>query len=94
MEELFQSEPEPWERAISKSELRHYVPLTQSQFDDEEFDDWKWMMGSAELPRWLGYSLGYALVGLYLDDYPDACASTLVATPSANFKPFLAKLAA
>lgn len=99
VKELFGSEPEPWEQALSRSKLRQYIPRAAEHFESDasrsskEIDINEWMFGTGALPRWLGYTLGYEIVGQYLEDHPDLTASGLLDIQSANFKPTLAKLA-
>lgn len=99
VKELFGSEPEPWEQALSRSELRQFIPRTAEHFESDasrgskKIDTNEWMFGTGALPRWLGYTLGYEIVGQYLKEHPDLRASGLLGIPSTDFKPALAKLA-
>lgn len=98
--ELSGSEPEPWEQDLSRSELRQFIPRTTEHFEPhasrgtKEIDINEWMFASGTMPRWLGYTLGYEIVGQYLEDHPDLSASDLLDLPSTEFKPALAKLEA
>jgi len=100
VKELFDSEPEPWEQALSRSGLRQFIPSATENFEShasrgsKETDINEWMFGTGALPRWLGYTLGYEIVGQYLEDHPDLSASDLLDIPSIDFKPALAKLSA
>ncbi|WP_051285042.1 DUF2268 domain-containing putative Zn-dependent protease [Nisaea denitrificans] len=100
VKELFGNAPEPWEQALSRSELGQFIPRATEHFESsadwrsQEIDISEWMFGTGALPRWLGYTLGYELVGQYLEDHPDLSASGLVDIPSTDFKPALAKLSA
>lgn len=93
VEELFGNAPEPRECALSREELSGHVPLALSLFESHEFDHMEWMYGTGRLPRWLGYTLGYELVGAHIAANDGASASALAAAPSIAFKPALAGLA-
>jgi hypothetical protein len=60
-QEVFGGEPEPWER-LPASTLRPHVSKAQGDWQNTEYGHAAWFFGSSELPRWLGYSLGYQLV--------------------------------
>ncbi|MEO9902300.1 DUF2268 domain-containing putative Zn-dependent protease [Nisaea sp.] len=94
VEELFQNDPEPWERAFSRLELQKFVPLAQTSFDGSDYDYAEWTYGTGKLPRWLGYTLGYEIVGDFIARNSGACASNLVSAPSADFKMALDSFAA
>ncbi|UUX51401.1 DUF2268 domain-containing protein [Nisaea acidiphila] len=99
VEELYSNKPEPWEQALTRAELAGYVDSALDQFDastvyrQSEIDVNEWMFGTGKLPRWLGYTLGYEMVGAYLRERPELRASDLLSIPSADFKPMLAGLA-
>ncbi len=102
VKELFGNEPEPWEQALSRAELQQYIQLATENFDSKadfrpggnDIDLYEWLLGKGSLPLRLGFTLGYEIVGQYLEDHPDLSASDLLDLPSTNFKPALAKLAA
>ncbi|WP_323797083.1 DUF2268 domain-containing putative Zn-dependent protease [Nisaea sp.] len=100
VQELFGNSPEPWEQAIPKTEFQRYIPQAMDDFNkragyrQEKISMYEWMFASGTMPRWLGYTLGYEIVGQYLEDHPDLRASGLLDIPSTDFKPALAKLAA
>lgn len=99
VEQLFGNAPEPWECAVSPQDFAQYLPRAIASFDtpagyrSEEISMHEWMFGSGDLPRWLGYTLGYEMVGACLRDRPKLRASDLISLPSADFKPALASLA-
>ncbi|KAF1051938.1 MAG: hypothetical protein GAK43_02173 [Stenotrophomonas maltophilia] len=64
---LFDSAPEPWERALSQAELKRYLP-SAAQLQSSDYDHASWFFGStSRYPRWLGYTLGYQLAGHWID---------------------------
>jgi len=61
---ILQSPPEPWEAALPALKSLRIGKMTLSQAG---YDHAKWFFGKGALPRWLGYSLGYEIVGQWLD---------------------------
>ncbi len=61
---LLGSAPERWECALSLSQLRQ-LPLTAAMLAERHYDHAAWFFGTASLPRWAGYSLGYAMAGAW-----------------------------
>lgn len=63
---LFGNPPEPWECALDEDRLRAHWPDAAS-LDDDAYDHNSWFYGTGgHRPRWLGYSLGYAMVGRWV----------------------------
>lgn len=64
--EVNKSKPKPWSVALSERELRTVrekaEPLFYSAYDESE-----WFFGSADVPPWAGYSLGFKIVGDYIE---------------------------
>lgn len=84
-QEAFGGDPEPWER-LPVSTLRPYLARAQAEWQSADYDHAAWFFGSADLPEWLGYSLGYQLVGQYLATRSNARASTLVHADAEDFR--------
>jgi len=65
---LLDSEPEPWECAIDLQHLRN-TPPAQHLLNSSGYDHGAWFFGTTrDYPRWLGYSLGYQLVGHWIEE--------------------------
>jgi len=80
----FGNPPEPWECALDAEALRRYLP-DRAALESRDFDFRAWFFGAdGTYPRWLGYSLGYALVGEWLAVEPRRDPDTLVNTPAAT----------
>lgn len=63
---LMGSPPELWERALDEAELDRWRP-TEDELRATRYDHADWFFGrGGERPRWLGYTLGYRLVGRWL----------------------------
>ena len=90
--ELFDSEPEPWERALDGTGM---VPHARDAVRDWSgpYDHGAWFFGTGDRPNWTGYALGHALVGRRLDAHPDARPSALATAQASDFAPFLLPIA-
>lgn len=84
-QEAFGGDPEPWER-LQAGTLRPYLSRAQAEWQNAGYDHAAWFFGSPELPRWLGYSLGYQLVRQYLATHGNARASTLAHADPEDFR--------
>ncbi len=74
---LFDNAPEPWERAVDGAALRGFVP-DGAALGAGRYDHAAWFFGTGALPRWLGYTLGYAMVGSWLERAGEVDGSTWV----------------
>jgi len=84
-QEVFGGAPEPWE-SLPVSVLRAHASKAQADWPNPDYGHAAWFFGSSEFPRWLGYSLGYQLVGRYLDAHRDTRASTLAQAAAEAFQ--------
>lgn len=87
-QEVYGGEREPWER-LPASILRPYVFRAQADWQNAEYNHAEWFFGSQEFPAWVGYSLGYQLIGRYLAAHGDVRASKLVHADAADFRALL-----
>jgi hypothetical protein len=88
VQEVYGGEPEPWE-SLPAATLRRSVSQAQSDWRTIDYGHSAWFFGSAQLPRWLGYSLGYDIVGHHLNAHRDKTASTLVHAEAESFRHYL-----
>ncbi|WP_191061192.1 DUF2268 domain-containing putative Zn-dependent protease [Geminicoccus harenae] len=80
--ELFGNSPEPWECAVDVETLRKNLP-DEAELSSTNYDHAAWFFGaSGKRPRWLGYTLGYELVGNWLRKSPPAEASVWIDVPA------------
>lgn len=79
---------EPWEQ-LPASTLRPYLFKAQADWQSADYNHAEWFFGSHEFPAWLGYSLGYEMVGRYLAAHGEARASNLVHAGAADFRALL-----
>ncbi len=91
--ELYGGCGEPWELELPRSSLKRFAAAALPQLHSTQYDHGKWFFGDKPYPRWVGYSLGWHLVGDYLQARPGARASASVATPAVAFYPCLEALA-
>jgi len=86
-QELFQSDAEPWECGVPVTALPPYVRQVLADRDRPTFDYPEWFFGAGDLPRWLGYTLGWEIVGDHLRRHEDARPSGLAAVEAGEFLP-------
>ncbi|NJS38100.1 MAG: DUF2268 domain-containing protein [Rhodobacteraceae bacterium] len=84
-QEVYGGEPEPWEQ-LPASTWRPYLGKAQADWLSAEYDHTGWFFGSQDFPKWLGYSIGYQVVGQYLAVHGNARASRLVDARSGDFR--------
>lgn len=87
-QELFGGPPEPWER-LSNDEIRPHVKLAEKEWDRADYNHEGWFFGRGDLPRWLGYSLGFQLIERYQNENLACRASNMI---GANARDFLSTL--
>ena len=86
VKQLYNSKPEPWEAAFTEDELVPWRNRAYKEFDARNHGHANWFFGANGNPGWLGYTLGYKMVGRYLSDHPDQTALSLAATPYTEFR--------
>lgn len=80
---LLGTDPEPWERAVSWDELRG-ASVAPGVLAASDYDHAAWFHGRGPYPRWFGYSLGYGMVGAWLEEAGDVGAATWIDVPAAT----------
>jgi hypothetical protein len=90
--QLYSSPPELWECAVPREKFSNYIQKISNEWDTPNYNHHEWFFGRGDLPRWLGYSLGYTLVGDYIKQNVGESAATLVNEPSTSFKNLLESL--
>lgn len=79
---LFGSPPAPWECAVSDEVLRANLPDNVTLISNGH-DHRVWFYGfKGERPRWLGYTLGYRIVGDWLDAQATVDGVTWITVPA------------
>ncbi len=90
--QLYRSEPEPWECAVPTDGLTDIAELAAANWASLRYDHAEWFFGRGELPRWAGYTLGYALVDAFLEKHRDTTAAVLADKGHAAFRASLSAL--
>lgn len=85
VQELFGGPPEPWEQ-LPASEIRSHAALAAQDWDRKDYNHEAWFFGRGDLPRWLGYSLGFRLVERFLSEHGDSRASKLAGAAARDFR--------
>lgn len=80
--EALGTEPESWERIMPPEEALRHLPGPEA-LGDAGYDHGEWFFGTGALPRWLGYTLGYAVVGRWMAVTPPE-ARDWAAVPAAE----------
>lgn len=80
--------PDPWSTALSDAEFAYWMNVAERCFDDVSYAHDEWFFGCPEkqMPKWIGYTLGYAIVGRYLSQHPHESPASLVHAPSGRFR--------
>ena len=76
--------PKPWDTAIQGEELETLLEKAKLESTNSDYDHAAWFYGSAKIPHWAGYSLGFKLVGDYMQKTQKK-ASELVLEPASSF---------
>lgn len=75
---LFGTPPDPWECAVNDDVLRLHLP-DAAALAKTDYDHNAWFYGAVgRYPRWLGYTLGYQIVGDWLKAEPGPCGDAWV----------------
>jgi uncharacterized protein YjaZ len=74
--EIFGGSPEPWEQ-LGELEIGRYLTVANQNWESATYDHAAWFFGSGDMPRWLGYSLGFSIVGRFLSEHPGRKPSDL-----------------
>ncbi|KQO69147.1 hypothetical protein ASF22_18455 [Methylobacterium sp. Leaf87] len=79
---LFNSPPEPWECAVTDEVLAANLP-DNATLGSNGHDHRAWFFGfGGRYPRWLGYTLGYRIVGDWLEAGADLSGAAWINVPA------------
>ena len=77
----------PWSHVLAPHQWPAVLARIEPMLDGREYDHAAWFYGHEHggdaIPRWTGYTVGYYLVGAYLDAHPEARPSRLAGIPAA-----------
>ena len=84
--EIFGGEPQPWNQAFVKGKLNKLMKLAEKNYFKSN-NPLKWFYGKIDkkIPKWAGYTIGFELVGRYLEKHSNKKASELYKTKSKKF---------
>ena len=87
--EVTRAEAPPWAVALTPQQTAAMAARAREEWDNRRYNHFAWFFGSDELdiPRWAGYSLGFQLVGDYLDGHPGTSAGALATMSSEALRP-------
>jgi hypothetical protein len=80
---LLGTDPEPWEQAVPSESLCG-ASVAPDALAAGDYDHAAWFHGRGPYPRWFGYSLGYGMVGAWLEEAGDVDAATWIDVPAAT----------
>lgn len=84
--EIAGGEPPIWSVHIQGEALKHWIDKASDVWLEPDYNHADWFLGThPDIPRWMGYSMGFELVGRYLDAHPEQSASRLVGAPASEF---------
>jgi len=85
-QEVNGGDPSLWSVALDDAQQETWLKRAREEFDRTSYDHAAWFYGKeGGQPKWAGYTLGYYLVGEYLNRSKKK-ASGLVNTPSSDFR--------
>lgn len=86
--EVFGIEPPIWATAVQGEALSEALVQAEGSWTTRPYDHAAWFFGAGgALPRWAGYSMGFELVGRYLEADPARAPSRLYDEPADRFRP-------
>ncbi|WP_445502225.1 DUF2268 domain-containing putative Zn-dependent protease [Microvirga sp. G4-2] len=77
-----------WDHALGPGQWPALLRQAEEAFGRSDYDHHLWFFGGhgcdsiGLIPRWAGYTIGYHLVGAYLDMNPEARPSRMAETPA------------
>lgn len=87
-QEVYGGPPEPWE-SLDLDTVRASVARAEENWGESHYDHDAWFFGAGELPRWIGYSLGFRMVSIFLAANGERKASDLAHADPEMFREFL-----
>lgn len=78
---LLGNDPEPWECAVTGADLLR-SPVDLKTLESKYYNHGEWFFGFGAHPKWLGYTLGYQMVGRWLASVGEIDAATWINVPA------------
>lgn len=81
-------EPPRWAIAVQGQALQDWIATASQSWNNSSYDHATWFFGTTEeIPRWLGYAMGFELVEEYLVNHIEIRPSNLYDEPANSFLP-------
>jgi uncharacterized protein YjaZ len=81
-------DPPIWSTALSAEDLEIWSERAKEQWYESRYDHQAWFFGTGgQIPRWAGYSMGFAMTQAFLVAHPDRKPSRLFSEPASSFVP-------
>jgi Predicted Zn-dependent protease (DUF2268) len=75
--QAFPGPPSPWNTALNRQQEHDLWIRAKPRLNRRRFHR-GWMLGSTEIPRWTGYTIGFHIVQSYLAHHPNTAAADLI----------------
>lgn len=75
---------QPWNTVLENVGFEKWYNMAKSELENETYDHQKWFFGGKDIPRWIGYTIGFQIVNSYLQETGKSAAE-LVGEPSNTF---------
>jgi hypothetical protein len=86
VQELGGGDPPIWATALTDSAETAWRNAARATWNEVPYDHDAWFFGvGGPMPRWTGYTVGYGLVGDFLEANPDRTPSDLAGEPASSF---------
>jgi Predicted Zn-dependent protease (DUF2268) len=84
VEEVLGGDPDPWCVALDENELQESAARAEPVLWQQTYDHPNWFLGSHDgrMTRWAGHSLGWRLIGTFMELQPGARPSKMVNAPA------------
>jgi uncharacterized protein YjaZ len=79
--------PAAWTHALTDVEEKGMIERMKKEWNEAPYNHNAWFYGSKEMniPRWTAYTIGFNLVGKYLEANPDTKASDIISAETKLF---------
>ncbi len=85
--EVFTLDLAPWSRALNEDDIELWKNEAAKTWDDAQYDHSAWFFGSGPpIPRYVGYTVGFNIVGDFLAANPGDKPSSLFGRRAAEFR--------
>ncbi|WP_390915564.1 DUF2268 domain-containing putative Zn-dependent protease [Pseudosulfitobacter sp. SM2401] len=81
VEHVLGTPPELWEKAVDPALIMEHLPDRDTVWSTT-YDHSEWFFGTKTLPRWLGYTMGYEVVGKWIRNVGHLDAMVWINTPA------------